>query len=156
MTDMPLNKQNIVLTEAQESDRSFFIKVHHTAYRSVIEEMFGWDSELQLDYANAAFDSKNIHVIWLDKEKVGVVGIDIKSDHVWLKQLFLLPEQQRKGVGSFAVQWCIEIARKHQKDLKLQTLKSNSGAVVFYQKLGFELIEDSDVHWKLSLPYSEM
>lgn len=143
--------ENIILTAALEPDRFFFIEVHHTAYRTVIEDMFGWDDELQHNFANSAFESDNIHIIWLDGEKIGVVGLDVMPDHVWLKQLFILPEHQRKGVGSFIVTWAIEIARNVDKELKLQTLKSNSGAVKFYQKHGFELIEETDVHKKLSL-----
>ena len=32
---------------AAEEDRAFFIHVHHTAYRDVIEDMFGWDEKRQ-------------------------------------------------------------------------------------------------------------
>jgi len=141
---------NVILTAAQETDRVFFVEVHHAAYRSVIEAMFGWDVELQRNYANAAFDSGSIHIISLEGEDIGVVGIDIMPDHVWLKQLFILPRQQRKGVGSFVVNWAIEIGRKVGKDVRLQTLKVNSGAVQFYQKHGFELVEETAAHWKLS------
>ncbi len=148
---MSLSNPNIELTEAQESDRQFFVYVHHTAYRFVIEEMFGWDDELQHNYANAAFDSDNIYLIMLNGEKVGVVGVDILPDHVWLKQLFILPDRQRRGVGSFVVNWATETARQAGKDLRLQTLKANIGALRFYQTLGFELNEESDRHWKLSL-----
>jgi len=151
---MPLNKQSIELVEAQESDRAFFVSVHHAAYRSVIEAMFGWDAELQVEYANTAFDSKNIHLICLDGVRVGVVGFDFRPDHVWLKQLFILPDYQRNGVGSFTVSQIIGIARTAKKALRLQTLKSNSGAVKFYQKLGFELEDETEVHWKLLLPYT--
>ena len=123
---MHLNKHSIELVEAQESDRTFFVSVHHTAYRSVIEAMFGWDAELQVEYANSAFDSKNIHIIWLDGVRV----------------------------GGFTVSQIIGIARTAKKALRLQTLKSNSGAVKFYQKLGFELEDETEMHWKLLLPYT--
>ena len=122
------------------------------AYRGVIEEMFGWNAALQRDYATAAFDSGNIHLIWFNTEKIGVIGLDVKHDHVWLKQLFILPDYQRKGVGSFAVNWAIEIANSVGKDLRLQTLKANTGAKQFYQGLGFSLEEETELHWVLSLP----
>lgn len=146
-----MNKINVTLTEAVDTDKCFFIDVHHAAYRCVIEEMFGWNAALQRDYATAAFDSGNIHLIWLHTEKIGVIGLDVKHDHVWLKQLFILPEYQRKGVGSFAVNWAIEIANTVGKDLRLQTLKANTGAKQFYQQLGFSLEEETELHWVLSL-----
>lgn len=41
------------------ADLDFFIQVHHTAYRSAIESMFGWDERQQDDYAKAAFALAN-------------------------------------------------------------------------------------------------
>lgn len=35
------------------------------------------------------------------------------------------------------------------KDLRLQTLKVNTEAVEFYQRYGFEISEETDVHCKL-------
>lgn len=48
--------KKIIYIPVTEEDREFFIKVHHTSYRKVIEEMFGWDEVLQDKYANKAFD----------------------------------------------------------------------------------------------------
>ena len=145
-------KINVTIAEAANTDKSFFIDAHHMAYRGVIEEMFGWNAALQRDYATAAFDSGNIHLIWLATLKIGVIGLDVKHDHVWLKQLFILPDYQRKGVGSFAVNWAIEIANRVGKDLRLQTLKANTGAKIFYQERGFKLEEETELHWVLSRP----
>ena len=41
---------------AYEKHRGFFIHVHHTAYRDIVEEMFGWDKKKQNNLANQAFD----------------------------------------------------------------------------------------------------
>ncbi len=141
---------SVTLTEAQESDRAFFIEVHHLAYRTHIEAMFGWDADLQREYANSAFDSENIFIVWLDGEQVGVVGLDILPDFVWLKQLYILPTYQRKGVGGFVVRWAIGISQSRKKELRLQTLKVNVSAVEFYQRYGFEISEETDTHWELS------
>jgi GNAT superfamily N-acetyltransferase len=149
------NKAKIKYTPTTEKDRAFFIHVHHTAYRDTIEEMFGWDEERQDQLANRPFDEGGIHIVWHDDERIGVVGWEYREDHLWLKELFLLPEYQGLGIGSQIIKNTIKQARSLAKDVRLRTLKANLRAKELYERHGFEVTEATDIHWNMVLPYTK-
>ena len=140
-------KLKYILTE--EKDRAFFIHVHHTAYRDTIEEMFGWDEKRQDELANRPFDEGGIHIIWNGDVRIGVIGWEERDDHLWLKELFLLPEYQRQGIGSQIIKDTITKARLLAKDVRLRTLKANVRAKELYERHGFEVTEATDIHWNM-------
>lgn len=134
-----------------EADRAFFIYVHHTAYRDVIERQFGWDDTLQDGFANKAFDEGGMNIIYNNNQKVGVVGWQEYSDYLWLKEVFLLPEFQGMGIGSEIIKTSIAKAQELGKDLRLQTLKENLKAKKLYERFGFVVTDATDTHWKMTL-----
>ena len=136
-------------------DRDFFIHVHHTAYRETIEKQFGWDEEIQDNFANQAFDAGGVKVITLAGKKVGVVGWEEYNDYMWLKEFFLLPEFQGRGIGSEIIQRVKSKAKELSKPLRLQPLKENVRAKSLYEKHGFKVIELTDIHWKMEIPYQD-
>lgn len=144
---MPMELKFIPVTEA---DRQFFIHVHHTAYRQVIEKMFGWDEALQDGFANKAFDEGGMNIVWRDGEKIGVVGWRDYPDYIWLNEVFLLPEYQGQGVGSQIVNLSKDKARTAGKELRLQTLMANLGAKSLYERLGFTVTGTTDIHWQMT------
>lgn len=145
---------SISYIEATESEREFFIHVHHTSYRDTIEAMFGWDERLQDQHANRAFDEGGMNIIWNNNKRVGVIGWEDRDDHVWLKELFLLPEYQGQGIGSKIIKDTITKARSLAKDVRLRTLKANMRAKELYERHGFVVTEATDIHWNMILPFT--
>lgn len=137
------------MVPATEADRAFFVQVHHAAYRATIEQMFGWDEVLQDEFANKAFDGGSIHIIWFDYQKVGVVGWEELPDFFWLKELFLLPNYQRKGIGSKLLTLLIDQAQVLGKLVRLQTLRANLDAKKLYERHGFSVEDATDLHWRM-------
>ena len=134
---------------ADEGERDFFAHVHNTAYREVIEQMFGWDAERQKSNAYRAFDEGYINLILLDNEKAGVIGWEERDDYFWLKEFFLLPEYQNQGFGSKILEDYIDVAKARKMDIRLRTLKANMEAKKLYERYGFEVMEATDIHWKM-------
>ena len=134
---------------ATAEDRSFFIHAHHTAYRAIIEMMFSWNEAEQDKFAAKAFDQGGIKVIWSDSQRVGVVGWDQCPDHIWLKELYILPSEQCRGVGSAVIRHIKSIAEEHKIEVRLQTLKANERAKALYERSGFTVSEETDIHWKM-------
>lgn len=140
---------NVELHPATENDRAFFRQVHHRAYRSVIESMFGWDEAYQDKAADKDFDERTPHIIRCDGAAAGVVGWVDRGDHIWFGPLFILPEHQGKGIGTILMQNLIELARGQARAIKLQTLKENTRAKAWYERLGFTVVAVDDHHWQL-------
>jgi len=139
----------IKLIPATEKDRAFFRNVHHLAYRDVIEPMFGWDEKKQDHYADMDFDSRNPHIIQYEEKPVGVIGWQEKHDHIWFGPIFVLPQFQNKGIGSFLVKQFIKDSEEKNIALRLQTLRMNERAKKLYERLGFTVLSASGVHWQM-------
>lgn len=135
--------------QAISSDRSFFIHVHHTAYRDTIETMFGWNKAVQDDFAKKAFDPGGIKVIWFDGQRVGVVGWEQYPDYIWLKEVFVLPSKQGQGIGSAVIRYIKAIAEDRNLPVRLRTLKANQRAKALYERNGFTVSDTTDVHWNM-------
>ncbi len=140
---------NIELIPATEKDREFFRKTHHLAYRQVIESMFKWDEKEQAIFADRDFDERNPHIIIFDKQYSGVVGWQDKSEYIWFGPIFILPQYQNKGIGSLLVKQFMDKADSQNLPLRLQTLRKNERAKVFYKKLGFKVIDYNNIHWQM-------
>ncbi|MEL6190893.1 MAG: GNAT family N-acetyltransferase [Bacteroidota bacterium] len=141
--------KNIQFKAATEEDRTFFIYVHHTAYRETVEKQFGWEEKVQDEFANKAFDEEGIHLIIYKDQKIGVVGWETLPTHLLLKELFILPEFQGNGIGTEILKHTKERARELAKPIRLGTLRTNQRAKKLYEKHGFQVEEETDRHWKL-------
>ena len=130
-------------------DRGFFIHAHHTAYRDTIETMFGWNEAVQDGFAIKAFDQGGINVIWSSGQRVGVVGWEQCPDHVWLKELFVLPSKQGQGIGSAVIHHIKTIAEERNLPVRLRTLTANHRAKALYERNGFSVSYKADVHWNM-------
>jgi len=144
-----MNIMDLKYISATESDRDFFIHVHHISYRSTIEVMFGWEEYLQDDFANKAFDEGGLYIVWQGEQKVGVYGLEERNNYIWLKELFLLPEFQGHGIGSHIVQETLNQGRIANKKVRLQTLKANLRAKQLYERYGFQVVEVTDIYWRM-------
>ena len=123
--------------------------VHHTAYRPVIEAMFGWNEQQQDTYADSDFDERNLHIIHYEHKSVGVIGWQDKPDHFWFGPLMILPEYQNKGIGSTLVRQFMDTADALKLPLRLQTLRQNTEAKRLYEKLGFRILPSCAIYWQM-------
>ncbi len=139
----------IDLVPAAEDERTFFRQAHHLAYRDVIEPMFGWDEARQDHYADVDFDERNPHIIRHEGNPVGVLGWQDKEDHIWFGPIFILPEHQNRGIGSFLIKQFIRRAGAENMALRPQTLRMNEKAKQLYERLGFRVVSASEVHWQM-------
>ena len=94
-------------------------------------------------------DQGGIKIIWSHRQRVGVVGWEQYPDHVWLKELFILPSEQSRGAGSAVTRHIKSIAKERKVAVKLQTLKANKRAKALYERHGFTVSEETDIHWKM-------
>lgn len=143
---------NITFRAATTADEIFFIHAHHEAYRPVITRMFGWDDAVQDEFARKSFDDGSMMIILHDHIPVGVFGLEDRADHLWLKEVFLLPAHQGQGIGSYILAHAIAQSAQTNKPLRLQTLKANLGAKRLYERHGFTVTDSTATHWQLARP----
>jgi ribosomal protein S18 acetylase RimI-like enzyme len=134
----------IEFISVSENDLPIFIETHHRSYRETIEKMFGWNDAYQKQAAIKEFQEREPKRIIIDSQFIGFLGCQDLEEYLWFGPFYILPEYQGKGFGSAVLQSFIDSSLK---DIKLRTLTANDGAKSLYEKFGFELIEQTDIHF---------
>lgn len=84
-------------------------------------------------------------LVYDDKEAVAFASYNETKPGTWkLNKIYILPSQQGKGTGRFIINFIVtEIKEKGGRYLQLQVNRYNKAAL-FYEKLGFKIIETAD------------
>jgi GNAT superfamily N-acetyltransferase len=112
--------------------------IHRTAF----DDRLPWLADLHRPNEDRAFFRDHIFntcQVWGAFEASEMVGFIAFRDG-WIDQCYVLPEWQRRGVGSALVQ----VAKAASTRLSLWTFQRNFFARRFYEALGFAAVEQTD------------
>jgi len=132
---------------ATDADRAFARRVHHLAYRDVIERQYGaWVEAQQDGFFESSWDSVPHDIILVDGEPCGYVSIEDRATDVHVRELVLAPDYQGREIGSAVLRTVIEGARARGVPVHLGTHLANRAAKLF-RRLGFRQIGTTDTHF---------
>jgi GNAT superfamily N-acetyltransferase len=117
------------------------------AFREYVEKVWGWNEEEQRQLHLRRFASHDFRVIQVSGTDVGIMAMSYQPDSIHLHQMFILPVYQSKGIGASCMSKIIKEATASRLPIRLQVLKVNSRAAMFYQRLGFKRTGESDTHF---------
>jgi GNAT superfamily N-acetyltransferase len=137
---------NLRVRKATADDSEFAYEVKKAAFREHVEKVWGWDEEEQRRLHERRFASQDFQVIQVSGIDVGIFSIVREPDCLKVKQMFILPEYQNKGIGEACMMHIIRDAEGCKLPVRLQVLKVNSRAMAFFQRLGFKSIGEGDTH----------
>jgi len=82
-----------------------------------------------------------------DTESIGFIDMEkISDEKTKLHKLYLLPNQQGKGYGIKLINFALEKAKEQDSSvLQLNVNRFNKQAIRFYQKSGFQVVEQVDI-----------
>ncbi len=85
-------------------------------------------------------------MFFVDSDKrIGYGAIQKDGDVMMLDKIYIDPDLQGKGFGKKCLEWVEGQAReKNCEKIKLRVNRRNKGAIGFYEKLGFEIVETID------------
>ena len=134
------------LRPATREDSAFAFLVKERAFRHHIEAVWTWDDEEQRQLHSRRFTVQEFFVIEFEDVDVGVLAKSESTDNVTVKQLFILPEYQRQGIGREVMLLVIRAASEAQRAVELGVLKVNSEALAFFEGLGFKTYSETPTH----------
>ena len=140
------------LNKATADDHEFAYQTKKLAFRNYVDEVGGWDEKEQRQLHERRFKSQDFYVIQAAGTNVGILALVHESDCVKLNQLFILPQYQSKGFGVACMEQVMENAEALAQPVRLRVLKVNSRAMVFYQRLEFKIIGETDTHILMESP----
>ncbi len=134
------------LRPAQPSDSEFAYRVKEAAFRPYMEMVKSWDEVDQRREHDRRFAEQPFQIVMRDETAVGVIVLVMEQDCVKLNQLFIHPDHQGCGLGGQCLWHTLRLARERHQVVRLQCLKVNPRAVVFYERYGFGRAGETDTH----------
>ena len=79
-------------------------------------------------------------IIELGDASIGIHVVERAPDHIQLWRIFILPEYQRRGIGSQLIERLLAEARSARLPLRLRVLRVNP-AFKLYERMGFKVVQ---------------
>lgn len=135
--------KNISLRIATADDASFALNCETETMRPYAIATWGeWPEDRIRSRAFENARAGKTAIVLLDEEPIGIFRVERNTSSYDLKQVFLLPAYQRRGIGSFLVTDLLEEAKAASVPVGLRVLKVNP-ARNLYKRLGFRVTEST-------------
>ena len=139
------------LREVTQQDYNFIYHVKTTTLKPHIELVWGWDEEVQTKYLEESFGLETQLIITYEQEEIGILELNELEKRIEVVELEILPEYQRKGIGTKILQDIIEEYKGKGKHVGIGCFKINRDAKRLYERLGFIMIKETETHYVLEL-----
>lgn len=136
---------NIRKATEEDLDLTFIIK--RNSLSEYLEMLWGWNEKAQKNFHKKEFKKEHFQVIETQNESIGYLEIEPFTDHIFLANLMILQKFQGQGIGKIIMK---DLIRNNPK-IVLEVLKVNQRAIQFYQGLGFEIVEDLEVSFRMKI-----
>ncbi len=138
----------LALAAASDEDFEALLSVRLAAMHESLLRLGRFDPERARERLSRAFEPAHTRHILLAGERVGFVVLLPRGDHLVLDHLYVAPQAQGQGVGSWAMGQVMAEADGRGLPVRVTALKL-SDANRFYQRHGFELQHESewDLHY---------
>ena len=119
------------------------------AYKNIIPKEYFKVPVLSLEELFGDFERMTFYVYKSADGIIGVAALQIESEETGkLHWVYVLPEHQRKGIGTALVTYLERKAGEiGLRRLRLLTIGGTKGAVNFYKKLGYNLADKIERFW---------
>ena len=141
--------QHIRLRPATPNDSDFAYGTKKLALGQYVTETHGWDEDDQRILHQRRFRPVDTQIIVHDGRDVGLLTMHREPDRIHLRQLFLLPEVQNQGIGTYLVRQILAESQERRVLIALQVLKTNRHARAFYERHGFCVVGETDTHHQM-------
>jgi ribosomal protein S18 acetylase RimI-like enzyme len=115
-----------------------------------------WSAQQKRDFLQQQFDLQHAYyeknypgadrwLIGLDDQRIGRIYIYRSANDIRVMDIALMPDYQRRGIGSALLRELIEEADAMAVTITLH-VEADNPAVALYRRLGFEHLEDRGVY----------
>lgn len=129
--------------------------IYKSGLQAVIEEAFGWNDDFQYQRFQSRYKLEWFHWIENNLEKVGYIcfhgdkseGSDIHIDLLIIRQSYKSMGLGRKTMFKLHALASME----NYNSVSLSSFKTNRAAIAFYNKLGYQIINEDEHFYDLRL-----
>ncbi|MES2025861.1 MAG: GNAT family N-acetyltransferase [Pseudomonadota bacterium] len=138
-----INKAQVTLIPALTSDFEELVSLRIEAMRESLERIGRFDPIRARERFRAGFSALDTRHVILNDRRVGFVVVKPKEEHILLDHLYIHPDFQQQGIGTAVLDEIFGEADAAGLPLHVGALRG-SDANLFYQKHGFNLIEEEE------------
>lgn len=135
--------------QAVDTDQALLYRLTREAIGPYVAQLWGWEEEFQQARFARIFDPARWQIIIYDGVEVGGLELEQRPEDLFLANLLLFPEHQRKGIGTAVIQRLLREAHAEGRPVRLRVLKVNP-ARGLYERLGFLCDSETDTHYLMS------
>lgn len=130
-------------------DLALIIDVSKKQKASIISQQFTMEQQQLIQM----YPDAELNIVMFNKEPVGRLYVHHGETADRILEIGLLEQYRGRGIGGKLVTTVIENAAKIGKTVRLQVVWFNQGAYAFYEKVGFQVIENRDVFYEMQYMY---
>ncbi len=138
--------QSVELRKADQADSEFAFQAKKAALGDYLAQTWGWDEFDQREFHRKSYDASKTRIIDCRGDRVGIISVEHRPDCLFLAEIYILPEHQRKDIGKFLIQGLLEEAQARSLPIRLSCLRVNHGGLRFYERFGFK-VDARDEHY---------
>lgn len=129
----------VSLRPATADDSEFAYGTTWTTMRNHVLATFGaWNEDEVRRNIAESIAAGYTQIIELADARIGFHVVERAPDHIQLWRIFILPEYQRRGIGSELIERLLTEARGAALPLRLRVLRVNP-AFKLYERMGFKV-----------------
>jgi ribosomal protein S18 acetylase RimI-like enzyme len=132
----------ITLRPAHADDYAFALNLYIEAVRPLASAWIDWVEADQKAQFASLWRPDDPWIITLNGQEIGWVEFRQTGDETFLKQLYVAPLHQRRGIGSQVMRLLLEEQRETAKSMALFVLKNNP-TYRFYERHGFKVVRET-------------
>ena len=137
--------QQFEVRQATPGDRDTLYRIKREAMRPYVEQVWGWDEELQERRFCESYDHTATQVVVVDGLAVGLLRVSERESAVFIDQVEITPKYQGQGIGTSLINDLLARGRL----VELGVLKVNVDARRLYERLSFRVIGDTETHYNM-------
>ena len=149
--------QNLLLRRSESGDEGFLETLYAETRREELA-IFNWSREQEDAFFKMQFEMQTrayrmqfpvavYYIVEFDATPIGRLIVEHGEREIRLIDISLLAEFRNRGIGAFLLEKLKVEASADGKSLFLRVLKTNEAAKRFYQRLGFTVVENADLHF---------
>jgi len=146
------NSSGVSTRPVTDADQEFLIGVYASTRAEELAQVdwdesqkdafIRWQFGLQKQEYETRYPDARYEVILVDGEPAGRIWVGTDDTQIRLLDIALLTEFQNRGVGTYLLKRLMDEAMQSKKALRHMLFMLNDNAYRFYERLGFETIED--------------
>lgn len=136
----------------EEKDFDYLYQTKKECFKWYVEKVFGeWNEEIQIKFFRDEMTRRPdaVKVITHNGNPMGIFTNYIDNENNSFIELFYIDKKYRgRGIGTEILKEQLEEDRINLRDTILRVFKDNP-ARFLYQKLGFEIYEETETHYNM-------